>query len=65
MATARMKVRGAVIAMDRILFRNWSNEVAIDEMLNGGSGFAGIYATIGRYVQTYEVAKIREQVYPS
>lgn len=54
---------GAVIAMYRIVFSNWSKDAAIDEMVNGGYGFHGIYASIVTYIQKCDVVKIREQVY--
>jgi tyrosine-protein phosphatase SIW14 len=54
---------GAVIAMYRIIFLNWSKDAAIDEMVNGGYGFHGIYASIVTYIQKCDVVKIREQVY--
>lgn len=53
---------GAVIAMYRIIFSNWSKDAAIDEMVNGGYGFHGIYASIVTYIQKCDIVKIREQV---
>jgi tyrosine-protein phosphatase SIW14 len=54
---------GAVIAMYRIIFLNWNKAAAIDEMVNGGYGFHGIYASIVTYIQKCDVGKIRAQVY--
>jgi len=53
---------GAVIAMYRIVFLNWNKETAVDEMVNGGYGFHGMYGNIIHYVQKCDVLKIREQV---
>lgn len=53
---------GAVIAMYRIVFLSWGKEAAIDEMVNGGYGFHGMYDNIIQYIQKCDVLKIREQV---
>ena len=54
---------GAVIAMYRIVLLNWNKETAVDEMVNGGYGFHGMYDNIIKYIQRCDVEKIREQVY--
>jgi len=54
---------GSVIAMYRIVFLNWSKDAAMDEMVNGGYGFHGIYDNIIKYIQTSDVEKIRGLVY--
>jgi tyrosine-protein phosphatase SIW14 len=54
---------GAVIAMYRIVFLSWGKEAAIDEMVNGGYGFHGMYDNIIMYIQRCDVEKIRRQAY--
>jgi tyrosine-protein phosphatase SIW14 len=54
---------GAVIAMYRIVFLRWDKENAIDEMVNGGYGFHGVYDNIVTYIQRCDAEKIRREVY--
>lgn len=54
---------GAVCAMYRIVFNDWSKEEALNEMVNGGFGYHKIYANIIRLIQGIHVQKIKEQVF--
>jgi len=54
---------GAVCAMYRIVFNNWSKEEAIDELVNGGFGYHKMYANIIELVRESDVQKIKEAVF--
>jgi len=54
---------GAVCAMYRIVFNNWSKEEAIDEMVNGGFGFNTMYANIIKLVREIDTEKIKGVVF--
>lgn len=50
---------GAIAAMYRLVFQNWSKAEAISELMNGGYGFHHIYSNIPNYIQQVDVEKIR------
>jgi protein tyrosine/serine phosphatase len=49
---------GAVLAMYRIVFQNYTKEQAIEEMTEGGFGFHKIYGNIVRMVRNADVERI-------
>jgi tyrosine-protein phosphatase SIW14 len=54
---------GVVSAMYRMVFQDWPRERAIDEFINGGFGYhARFYPNIERYLQTVDIASIRQKV---
>ena len=54
---------GAVLAMYRIIFQNWTKEQAINEMKNGGYGFHKLYFNIAQYIKKVNIEKIKAEVY--
>lgn len=50
---------GLMSAMYRILYQNWSKEMAIDEMLNGGYGFHSIWTNIIEYIEKADIESLR------
>lgn len=54
---------GAVCAMYRITFNNWSKQEAIDELVKGGYGYHKMYANIIQLIRNIDVTKIRQQVF--
>ncbi len=54
---------GAVLAMYRIVFQNWTKEQAINEMKKGGYGFHKLYFNIAKYIKKVDVEKIKKEVY--
>lgn len=56
---------GLVAAMYRMVFQGWSRERAIDEFANGGYGYhERFYPNIERYLESVDVAAIRQKVTP-
>lgn len=53
---------GAIAAIYRVVFQNWSKEEAIDELKNGGYGFHRIYTNIPKYIQQVDVEAIRSRL---
>jgi len=54
---------GAVVAMYRIVFQNWTKESAIDEMKNGGYGFHTIYTNIPKLLNRIDIEKFRNKLF--
>ena len=54
---------GAVCAMYRIVFNNWSKEEAIDEMVNGGFGYHKMYANIVQLILEADIEKIKDEIF--
>ncbi len=54
---------GAVLAMYRIIFQNWTKEQAITEMKEGGYGFHKTYINISHYINKVDVERIKQEVY--
>ena len=54
---------GAVIAMYRIVFQDWTKEQAIDEMKNGGFGFHRIYFNISRLIMNIDVEEFKKKLF--
>ncbi len=56
---------GVVAAMYRMVFQGWSPELAIDEFEHGGYGYhANFYPNIKEYLQTVDVALIKQRIFP-
>jgi tyrosine-protein phosphatase SIW14 len=53
---------GAVIAMYRIVFQDWTKEKAIGELKYGGFGFHEAFANIPVYIQQTNVAEMKKIV---
>lgn len=49
---------GAVSAIYRIVMQGWSQEAAIDELINGGYGYHAIYSNIPTLLRQADVAAI-------
>jgi tyrosine-protein phosphatase SIW14 len=54
---------GAVCAMYRIIFNNWSKEEAIDEMVNGGFGYHKMYENIVQLIREVDIEKIKSEIF--
>ncbi len=54
---------GAVCAMYRIVFNNWSKEEAIDEMVNGGFGYHKMYENIVQLIREVDIEKIKGEIF--
>jgi protein tyrosine/serine phosphatase len=54
---------GAVCAAYRIVFNSWSKEEAIDELVNGGFGYHKMYANIIKLIHSFDVPKIKKQIF--
>jgi protein tyrosine/serine phosphatase len=54
---------GAVCAMYRIVFNNWSKEEAIDEMVNGGFGYHKMYTNIVQLIREVDTEKIKGAIF--
>jgi tyrosine-protein phosphatase SIW14 len=50
---------GAVCAMYRIIFNNWSKEDALDEMVNGGFGYHKMYKNIIQLINQVDTSKMK------
>lgn len=55
---------GAITAMYRIIFQNWTKEEAIDELINGGYGFHKIYKNIIEFIEKVNIEEIKKSVNP-
>lgn len=53
---------GAVLAMYRIVFQNYTKEQAIEEMKEGGFGFHKIYRNIVRLINKADIDEIKKEV---
>ena len=52
---------GAVVAAYRIAFQGWTQEQAIDELVNGGYGFhASTYPNIVQLIRSLDVGRLRQ-----
>jgi protein tyrosine/serine phosphatase len=54
---------GAVVAMYRIVFQDYTKDEAIEEMTAGGFGFHRIYGNIVRMVKNADVERIKKEVF--
>ena len=54
---------GAVCAMYRVVFNNWSKDDAINEMINGGFGYHKMYANIAQLIRDADVEKVKSAVF--
>lgn len=53
---------GLMSAMYRIIYQNWSKDMAIDEMINGGYGFHFMWTNIIDYIKNVDIDKLRKQI---
>jgi tyrosine-protein phosphatase SIW14 len=53
---------GVVLAMYRVVLKNWTREDALAEMTGGGFGFHWYYFNIPAFVKAADVARIREKL---
>jgi protein tyrosine/serine phosphatase len=53
---------GAVLAMYRMVFQNYTKDEAIKEMKEGGFGFHRIYGNIVRMIEQANIEQIRKEV---
>lgn len=53
---------GAVLAMYRIVFQNYTKEQAIEEMKKGGFGFHRIYGNIVRMIEKADIPRIKKEL---
>ena len=53
---------GAIVAMYRIIFQNWSKEQAIEELKNDCFGFHGIYINIPKYITNVDIDDIKSRI---
>ena len=53
---------GAIAAVYRMVVQEWSNDAALDELLNGDYGFHTIWQNIPRYVAGVDVEDLRRRI---
>ena len=53
---------GTMCAMYRVVIGGWTKEQAIDEMVNGGFGFHGIFKNLVDWIENVDVDKIKKEV---
>ena len=53
---------GVMSAMYRVLEQGWTPEDALKELIDGGYGYHPMWKNIVRYVQSVDVAKLRESI---
>ena len=53
---------GLVAALYRIMYENWSKDAALDEMINGGFGYHAIWGNIPRFIERFDVERLRREV---
>jgi len=53
---------GLMSAMYRIIYQNWSKEMAIDEMLNGEYGFHALWTNIIEYIEKADIGNLRNEI---
>jgi protein tyrosine phosphatase (PTP) superfamily phosphohydrolase (DUF442 family) len=53
---------GLVTAMYRVLYQNWSKEVALKELTEGGYGYHAMWTNIPTYFNAVDIEKIRVAV---
>jgi len=53
---------GVVMAMYRIVFENWTQEKALDELENGNYGFNTRYDNIPAYIKNADISAIKKLV---
>jgi protein tyrosine/serine phosphatase len=51
---------GAVIAMYRIIFENWTKEKALDEMISGDYGFHKRFKNIPAYIKKVDADSLKQ-----
>lgn len=54
---------GVVLAMYRIIFENWTRQMAIDELMNGGYHFHKRFANIPKYITEVNIERIKKLVF--
>ena len=54
---------GVVTAMYRIIFEDWANQKAIDELKNGGFCFHKKYKNIPEYLNKVDIAAIKKNIF--
>jgi tyrosine-protein phosphatase SIW14 len=53
---------GAVAAVYRIIFQNWSKKDALDELINGGYGYHSIFTNIPELIKNLNIKKLKKDV---
>ena len=53
---------GAVIAMYRIIFQDWTKEEALNEMIYGGYNFHSIFINIPKYIKEADIINIKKEI---
>ena len=53
---------GVMCAMCRIIYRGWTKEEAIDEMVNGGYGFDQQWTNIIHDIQSADTDKLKKAI---
>lgn len=54
---------GAIVAMYRMVFQDWSRQQAIDEFVNGGFGYhKTFYPNIERYLETVDIQRFKQRL---
>ena len=54
---------GVVLAMYRIIFENWTKQMAIDELMNGGYHFHKRFTNIPGYITEVNIERIKKLVF--
>ena len=54
---------GAVSAMYRIVFQNWTKEDALEELVKGGYGYHTVYKNIPEFIRTSDVEFMKKKVF--
>jgi len=53
---------GAIVALWRILYQDWSRQQALDEMIAGGYSYHPIWANIPRYLRKVDLEALRARI---
>jgi protein tyrosine/serine phosphatase len=53
---------GLICALYRMLSQGWTRDAALDELINGGYGFHPIWANIPRYLETVDIAALKDRI---
>lgn len=53
---------GAVVAMYRIIYQNWTKEEAINELKNGEYGYHGIYRNIPKLINKIDIEEFKKKL---
>ncbi|MBP1622969.1 MAG: protein tyrosine phosphatase [Acidobacteria bacterium] len=53
---------GTMVALYRIVVQGWTKDAALEEMVEGGYGFHGVWSNLVHYVSRLDIAGIKRQL---